>query len=156
MISEQSLKSQHALKRGILQAKAEYYKRNPMTWLLGDKYAPAQVFTHDEHDPSVAAKPFPDKEYIRYMVKFWLSTKRILWEKSRQMMASWTFCALCLHDAQFGTNGLHFIQSKKEEDSDALLQRCYFIYEHQEGWLKAMYPAVYTYCHLDFYRVGDT
>src|ERR1700730_5452376 len=54
-----------------------------------------------------------------------------------------------------GTNRLHFIQSKKEEDSDALLQRCYFIYEHQEAWLKAMYPAVYTYCHLDFYRVGD-
>src|ERR1700730_3750666 len=104
MISELSLKSQHALKREILQAKAEYYKRNPMTWLLGDKYAPAQVFTHDEHDPSVAPKPFPDKAYIRQMIEWWLSIKMACWEKSRQMMASWLFCALYLHDAQFGTN----------------------------------------------------
>lgn len=149
------MKSQHVLKRQILHAKAEYYKRNAMAWLLGDKYAPAQVFTQDEHDPSIAAKPFPDKAYIRQMVEWWLETKRGLWEKSRQMMASWLFCALYMHDAQFGTNRLHFIQSKKEEDSDALLQRCYFIYEHQEAWLKALYPAVYTYCHLDFYHVGD-
>ena len=39
-------------------------------------------------------------------------------------MASWTLCALYLHDTQFGTNRLNFIQSKKELDSDALLRRC--------------------------------
>lgn len=76
-----------------------------------------------------------------------------LWEKSWQIMASWTFCALYLDDTQFGTNRLNFIQSKKE-DSDGLLKRCYFIYANQALWLKAMYPAVYTYCQLDFYRPG--
>jgi hypothetical protein len=134
---------------------AEQYKRNPMTWLFGNEDAPAQVFTQDEHDPSIAAKPFPDKAYIRQIVSDWMTHKMCCWEKSRQIMASWTFCALYLHDTQFGTNRLNFIQSKKEEDSDALLKRCYFIYEHQEAWLKALYPAVYTYCHLDFYARDD-
>jgi len=72
-------------------------------------------------DPSIAAKPFPDKAYIRQMAEWWLAYKMNLWEKSRQMVASWTFCALYLHDTQFisatGGRRLNFIQSKKEEDS---------------------------------------
>lgn len=68
--------------------------------------------------------------------------------------------ALYLHDTQFisaaGGRRLNFIQAKKEEDSDALLRRCLFIYEHQEPWLKAMCPAEYSYCHLRFYRPKDT
>lgn len=130
-----------------------------MTWLLGSSYAPAQVKTQDEHDESIPAKPFPDKAYIREMVRLWLATKMNLWEKSRQMMASWLFCALYLHDTQFikstGGKRLNFIQSKKEEDSDALLKRCYFIYENQEPWLKAFYPAEYSYCHLRFFNRED-
>lgn len=127
-----------------------------MTWLLGSDYLEQQVRTRDEHDPSIAAKPFPDKPYIREVVRLWLATKMNLWPKSRQVMASWTLCALYLHDAQFGTNRLIFIQSKKEEDSDAMLQRCFFIWENQADWLKALYPAEYSYCHIKFYKpTGD-
>jgi hypothetical protein len=113
---------------------------------------PSQVFTQDEHDSSIAAKPFPDKEYLRWMVRRWLATRQNLWEKSRQIMASWLFCSLYLYDAQFGTNRLNFLQSKEERGSDALVARAWFIYEHQESWLKAMYPAERTYCHIDFYQ----
>jgi len=130
------------------------YERDPEYWIFS-----RQVYTHDEHDERVPAKPFPDKQYLREIVRMWQATKRTLWPKSRQMMLSWTFCALYLHDTQFksqsGGRRLNFIQSKKEEDSDALLRRCYFIYEHQEPWLKAMYPAEYSYCHLRFFAVGD-
>jgi hypothetical protein len=133
----------------------EEYKASPVLWLLGSEDFKQQVYTQDEHDPTIAAKPFPDKEYIRWVVGEWASTKQNLWEKSRQIMASWTFCALYLHDAQFGINRLNFIQSKKEEDSDALLRRCFFIYQNQDDWLKALYPAEYSYCHIDFYRPGD-
>lgn len=125
-----------------------------MTWLLGNDYLPQQVFTKDEHDPTIEAKPFPDKPYIRWMVEQWLAKPMVIWEKSRQVMASWTLCALYLHDTQFRVSRLNFIQSKKEEDSDALLRRCYFIYEHQAPWLKAMFPAEYSYCHLRFYKPG--
>src|SRR5271157_5945353 len=61
---------------------------NPEYWLF--RYAR----TRDEHDPSIAAKPFPDKEYLRLMVRFWLEHRMNLYEKSRQMMATWTLCAL--------------------------------------------------------------
>lgn len=140
-------------------ATAEFYKRHPLVWMLGDKDFPQQVFTQDEHDESIAAKPFPDRPYIHKMVDCWLTRKMTLWPKSRQMLASWTFCSLYLHDTQFksahGGRRLNFIQSKKEEDSDAMLRRCFFIYEHQSDWLKALYPAVYSYCHLRFYRPED-
>jgi hypothetical protein len=130
-----------------------------LTWLLGEPGIPQQVFTQDEHDETIAAKPFPDKEYIREMVRLWLATKMNLWEKSRQIMASWLFCALYLHDTQFVRPGdgkrLNFIQSKKEEDSDALLRRCWFIYSSQAPWLKEMYPAEYSFCHIRFYAPGD-
>lgn len=139
----------------ILAARAEWYRRNPAAWLLGDQYTEQQVFTQDEHDDSVESKPFPDKAYIRQMVAWWLERKMNLWEKSRQIMASWTMCALYLHDAQFGINRLNFIQSKKEEDSDALLKRCFFIWKHQASWLREMFPAEYSYCHINFYRPED-
>lgn len=139
----------------MAQAKAELYRRHQLSWMLGDEDLKRQVYTQDEHDPSIAAKPFPEKEYIGWLVKRWLATRQNLWEKSRQMMASWTFCALYLHDTEFRQNRLNFIQSKKEEDSDALIRRCWFIYENQEPWLKEMFPAEYSYCHIRFYRVGD-
>jgi hypothetical protein len=143
------------LERLVQTTKAELYRRHPAAWLLGEANLERQVYTQDEHDPTIVAKPFPDKEYIRWMVEHWQATRQNLWEKSRQIMASWTFCALYLHDTQFGVNRLNFIQSKKEEDSDALLRRCFFMYQNQSSWLKAMYPAEYSYCHIDFYRPGD-
>src|ERR1035437_3210745 len=62
------------------------YKRNPVTWLLGSKEFPQQVRTRDEHDQNVAAKPFPDKPYIREMVRLWEGNRMNLWEKSRQVI----------------------------------------------------------------------
>lgn len=142
------------------QAAAELYRQEPLTWLLGSEYLPQQVFTQDEHDESIPAKPFPtNKPYILEMVDYWLTYKMILWPKSRQMLATWLFCSLYLHDTMFksavGGRRLNFIQTKKEEDSDALLLRCYFIYENQDPWLRAMFPAEYSYCHLRFYKPGD-
>lgn len=115
-------------------------------WLF--KYAR----TKDEHDPSQAAKPFPDREYIREVVRFWLSTRMNIVEKSRQMMCSWILCSLYLWDAQFKTNRLSFLSSKKEEDSDRLIQRCYTVWGNQPAFLRSAYPAVYSFCHLKFYR----
>lgn len=113
------------------------------------------AFTKDEHDPSIVAKPFPDKEYIREIVRFWLTHRMNLVEKSRQLMLSWLMCALYLHDTQFGVNRLNFIQSKKEEDSDRLVQRCFTIWSNQPEFIRRVHPATYTYCHVKFYRPGN-
>jgi hypothetical protein len=139
----------------VSRAKAELYRRQPLTWLFGNRELPAQVRTKDEHDPSIEAKPFPNKRHIREAVRLWQQHRMNIWEKSRQVMASWTLCALYLHDTQFGTNRLNFIQSKKEEDSDRLVQRCFFMWERQDPFLRELYPAEYTYCQLRFYRPGQ-
>jgi hypothetical protein len=123
---------------------------DPEYWLF--RYAK----TRDEHDPSIGAKPFPAKEYLHIMVRFWLEHRMNLYEKSRQMMATWTLCALYTHDAQFHMNRLHFVQSKKEEDSDRLIQRCFTVWENQPAFIKRAHPAEYAYCHLRFHRPGES
>lgn len=146
-------------------ARALLERRRPQSSAAHDEFqkcasdAEHWFFTHarsrDEHDPSCESKPFPDKEYLRELVRFWLGHRLNLYEKSRQMMASWTLCALYLWDANFGLNRLNFIQSKKEEDSDRLVQRCYFIWAHQPDFIKRACPAEYSYCHLRFYKPGQ-
>ena len=111
--------------------------------------------TKDEHDPSLAAKPFPEKAYIREVVRFWLSTRMNIVEKSRQMMCSWVLCSLYLWDAQFRVNRLSFLSSKKEEDSDRLIQRCFTVWGNQPPFLRQAYPAEYSFCHLKFYRPNE-
>jgi hypothetical protein len=59
-----------------LLARAELYKRNPKLWIWGDADLKRQVFTQDEHDPTIAAKPFPDKEYLRWIVDGFLETRK--------------------------------------------------------------------------------
>jgi hypothetical protein len=108
--------------------------RDAEYWLF--KYAR----TRDEHDPSIAAKPFPDKAYIRELV---------------QMMCSWVLCSLYLWDAQFGVNRLSFLSSKKEEDSDRLIQRCFTVWTNQPAFLRRAHPAEYSFCHLKFRRRDD-
>jgi len=39
----------------------------------------------DEHDPDCESKPFPEKEYLHELVRFWLANRLNLYEKSRQM-----------------------------------------------------------------------
>jgi len=144
---------QHLSRRQRLELRIHLEERerrrctaDPEYWLF--RYAK----TRDEHDPSIAAKPFPDKAYLRELIRFWLTHRMNLYEKSRQMMASWTLCALYTHDAQFQTSRLNFIQSKKEEDSDRLVQRCFTIWSNQPEFIRRAHPAEYSYCHLKFYR----
>jgi hypothetical protein len=96
------------------------------------------------------------KEYIRELVRFWLTGKMNIIEKSRQMMCSWVLCSLYLWDAEFGVNRLLFLSSKKEEDSDRLIQRCYTVWSNQPAFLKCAYPAEYSFCHLKFRRPGES
>jgi len=124
--------------------------RDAEYWLF--KYAK----TRDEHDPSISAKSLPNKPYIRELVRFWLGSRMNIIEKSRQMMCSWVFCSLYLWDAQFGTNRLSFLSSKKEEDSDRLIQRCFTVWSNQPEFLKLAYPAEYSFCHLKFRRPGES
>ena len=108
------------------------------------------VWTQDEHDKITPFKRFPDKEHTRLIADLWYRTPLLLLPKSRQMLMTWLISACYLWDTQFHQGRLNFFQSKKEDDADRIVQRAWFIYEHQPDWIKDMFPAAYTSCHLKY------
>lgn len=72
--------------------------------------------------------------------------------KSRQVMASWLFVSLYLWDALFFPSRLTFIQSKKEEDADQLLERAWIMYQRLPEFIRLWQPAAKTFCHIRFKR----
>lgn len=122
------------LGRKIAVIKHLLYKKDRIAWLS------EAVKTHDEHDPESAVKPFPIKPYIPPLVKLFETEKILLVPKSRQVMASWLFSALCLHTAQFFDYRRVLVISKKEQDAYALVDRIKFMYNHQPMWLKNLCP----------------
>lgn len=94
------------------------------------------AYTLDVHDRKNPIKPFPDKEYIKFLVDVWLKYPLLLVPKSRQMMVSWLFTTLYLWDTQFHMGRLTFFQSKKEDDADDLLRRAKFVWDHEPKFLR--------------------
>lgn len=108
------------------------------------------VYTNDEHDSINPVKRFPDIPYLKVLCDLWFYEPLLLVPKSRQMLITWLFVSCYLWDTQFKRGRLNFFQSKKEEDADRLIQRAHFIWEHQPDWIKQLFPAEYTFCHLKF------
>lgn len=117
-------------------------KRDPYYWLQ------RWVWTLDTHDREQPIKPFPDRPYIRRAVDVWRDENLLLVPKSRQIMASWTFVALYVHDTAYNVGRFNFFQSKKEEDADALLDRGEFILRLCPQWQLSAWEK--TYCNLKF------
>jgi len=141
----------HDLKlQGIEKEKC---RKSPEYWLWGNRDTTfGYVFTLDPHDEEHPIKRFPDKPYLRYLVKRWLEEPLLLLPKSRQIMASWLFTALYLHDAQFKSGRYNYFQSKKEDDSDYLVrERAGFMLENQPSflWPPGFDPKKHiTYCRI--------
>lgn len=95
--------------------------------------------TLDSHDAENPEKSFPDKEYLRFIVDKWNSSKKLMVPKSRQMMISWVFCGLFLHDTQFNYGRLNFFQSKKADDANDLVKRAKTMWDNQPRFLKRYY-----------------
>ena len=80
----------------IASVKYEYYRRNPYEWLKDC------VYTWDEFDKENPVKRFDVKSYIKPIIEqFQSKDKVLLIAKSRQMMMSWLFSSLMLHQAEF-------------------------------------------------------
>jgi len=129
-------------------------QRDVKHWLWGDgKYHDGFVFTLDTHDKIKPAKRFPRKAYFEKIIDVWLKEPILFVPKSRQIMASWLFTALFLHDTQFNKGRHAYFQSKKEEDSDYLVQRAGFMLRHQPSFL---FPEGFnpnkdvSYCNISF------
>lgn len=102
------------------------------------------VLTHDEHDEEHPVKPLPAKKYLHALTRLRKECPYILVEKSRQVMLSWLWAWLELHDALSQAGAHCVIQGKRAEDVDAsnphrMLGRVRFIREHLPALVQ---PAV--------------
>ncbi len=98
------------------------YAADPWRWLT------EQVLTIDESTQQQL--PWPtDKAYIRDLVEIFASPERKLaFPKSRRMMVTWTFAALCTHRARYFKGNAVVWQSQNEEKAAYVIdKRCAYI-----------------------------
>ena len=121
-------------------------------------FATECVYTQDPQDLKNPKKKFPQHLYLKLFFKLWMIIKRMLVPKSRRMFMSWGCMTLYVWDAMFH-KGRHFaFVSKKEEDADALIDRCKFILDNiPEEKLPKEYKPKYekTYCKLIFSEIDS-
>lgn len=118
------------------------YAELPFLWLT------KQAKTADAHDRlKPEKKPLPThKDYIRAWFEVWKGDDPhnppwLFCDKPRQFVISWLDRALNTHECQYVPYRLAGVCSKNETDSDAQLERAWYIYENQDPWVKAMHPA---------------
>lgn len=126
------------------------------------KYA---VYTQDETDKEhFGAKQFPYKEkaYLQDLAELWkygtTHNRPIIIEKSRQLMVSWVFSALHLHEACTMPNRKHLILSKSESKAIEILKRLEYIYKNipEEIWpAKLRYKMVRTKTKISFPEINS-
>lgn len=117
------------------------------------------VFTRDPADIKTPVKRFPyEREYVQWYVECWKREKAICIPKSRRMIMSWMNIALNLWDALFHQHREIAFVSKKEDDSDELVERAQFIYDHLDTKVvpKELLPRkIRTFCSLVFPETGS-
>jgi len=138
----------------LLRVRWEKARRDPVEFLRHF------VFTLDQHDMDCPVKAFPvdERPHTLWVARIW----HMLWgrklrvlnpvtgreqlcqglvmAKSRQVLQTWEFTALCLWDVLFHGGRLVFMQSKREEDAigdecggTGLLGRVKFMLHHVPG-----------------------
>lgn len=128
-------------------AEDETKKCQESLWYFMENY----VQTLDEHDSNSPIKSLPKKEYLKELSNLFLIERLLLIEKSRQMLVTWMGMAYCLWLAMFHQGKRIFVQSKKEQDANNLIDRIKFIYEHLPDWFKEKYKAnPFSYLKLEF------
>lgn len=110
------------------------------------------VLTENAHSASSTTfEPFPDDPHLYYVTQVWGRELWTAWPKSRQITMTWLIMALYLHDFLFFPSRLNFIQSQKEEDADAVLERGYIMYQKLPAFMRNWQPLVYgkkTHCNM--------
>lgn len=109
-------------------------KRDRYFWLTN------YVKTKDEHDFEIPVKPFPIKPYTKPLIDLFENEQTFYLAKSRQVQATWLFCALALHTIMFFEHRLVLVISKKQDDAFGLIERLRFIYNRLPLWMQSLSP----------------
>ncbi len=140
-------------------ASSDVLKRYRLLAIDPWEFCKQAVFTKDEVDKANSTKAFPsDYKYLHYYVRLWERERLMIVPKSRRMFMSWCNIALYTWDTLFGINRFSVFQSKKEEDSDALVDRAKFILDNiPESVIPRDLIPKYdkTYCSLTFKDTGS-
>ena len=124
--------------------------RDPWYWLTN--WAMTENPASQKPDPF---EKFPDKQHLYNLTRIFEREKRLIIPKSRQMTVTWLFIALYLHEAMWKPSRLIFIQSKKEQDADEVLERGFSIYQKLPTFMRNWQPLTHnkkTFCEMKFSR----
>lgn len=111
------------------------------------------LLTEDPQDTTNPYKPFPDYEYLRHLIDHVQSEQLLAVEKSRQVMVTWLYAGYCLWLMLFHSGVKVIVQSKKQEDSDAVIDKIAVLYRSMPAWLQARHPVKVTQSQI---RTTDT
>lgn len=121
--------------------------RDPWYWIMN------WVLTENSHSESLSVfEKFPDEAYLYYVVRILQRERFTAWPKSRQVLMTWVTSAFYLHDSMWLPSRLNFVQSKKEDDADEVLERANLIYSKQPKFIKEWQPVRRTKCLMKFSR----
>ena len=84
---------------------------------------PSFVFTQDEHDQSSPIKRLPDKKYLRLAAYAWVHEPLLSLPKSRQMLLTWLFSSIAVHETLFRPARNTAWISKKFDDANATIEK---------------------------------
>ncbi len=121
----------------LMMAELRICQRNPYHYLTG------WGFTLDEH--AKAIRPWPVLPHHERTINRMFTRRNLVLPKSRQVGVSWDGSGVVLHGAQFNEGVRAGCQSKKGQDTGALLERMEFIWSHQPTFLRRNFPARFTH-----------
>lgn len=121
-------------------------KADPWRWLTH------WAVTEDAQNEENPFQPFPNKEHLFTLTKFWMDRKYLLVPKSRQLTATWLFVGLYLHDSMFWPSRNTLFQCKIENDADLNLQRARTIHQRLPRWMQEWQPMNYIFTEAVFPR----
>lgn len=117
------------------------------------------VFTLDPADKINPIKRFPvHLDYLKYYTRLWQKYPKILVPKSRRMKMSWINICLYTWDTAFHIGRHNAFVSKKEDDSDDLVEKAKFVLEHLdfEVFPKEFVPKIEkTFNSLSFPEINS-
>lgn len=109
--------------------------------------------TIDEKDSNNPIKKFPNKKHLKLLIKEIHKYDLSILEKTRQMTVTWSILLYITWDCIFNQGRKWFVQSKKEEDSDAHLDRIKATLDLLPEWLIPRYKK--RYCKIIFKHSGS-
>ncbi len=108
----------------------------PWYWIVN------YVVTIDARQEGQVYRRFPPLVYLRSATWLLWHDRFTAWPKSRQMRITWFVGAYALGEALFQSGRLTLVQSKKEEDSQAILWRVAGIWDRQHQFAPWLGPAL--------------